>query len=95
MLSDINKTPLAVLDKIINGEGRRILASIIDKKVEQIEIRKQRKQDKSKTINAVQPDELIVYRQFREQSLEDNAFDFDIDDDVIPDVDIDYLGTDK
>ena len=87
VLSDINKTPVLVLDKIVSGEGRKILSSIIERKIEQIEQRKIRKHDKALISNAVDPDELIQYRQFREQEQGETGFQFDIESDSTMDYD--------
>ena len=87
VLSDINKTPVLVLSKIISGEGRKVLSSIIDRKIEQIEQRKLRKQDITRISNSVQPDELIQYRQFREQEQGEAGFQFDIESDLTLDSD--------
>jgi coatomer subunit beta len=96
LLSNPNKNPISVMEKVISGEGRKILSSIIERKVEELEQRKQRKLAKTKEAIAVQPDELIQYRQLRDAESGEADFEFEIGAaDVTADSDLDFLGAKK
>jgi coatomer subunit beta len=78
ILSNLGKTPVNVIDKVISGEGRKILSSIINKKIERIEQKKQRKIEKSQQSVSVQPDELIFYRQLRNEEAGEADFEYEL-----------------
>ncbi|CAI2382718.1 unnamed protein product [Moneuplotes crassus] len=78
LLSNLSKTPTTVMEKIISGEGRKILSSIIETKVEQLEKRKRNKLAQKQSDISIQPDEMIHYRQLRDEEAGEADFEFEI-----------------
>ena len=78
LLSNYNKTPISVMDKVISGESRKILSNIIEQKLYDFEQRKLSNLAKSKESILVQPDEQIAYRQLKDVEAGENDFDFEI-----------------
>ena len=78
LLSNYNKTPISVMDKVISGESRKILSNIIEQKLYDFEQRKLSNLAKSKESILVQPDEQIAYRQLKDVEAGENDFEFEI-----------------
>jgi coatomer subunit beta len=94
LLSNPAKTPVSAMDKIISGEGRKLLSSIIENKVEELERRKQKKLAKKLDQIAVQPDEAIHYRQLRDADAGEADFDYEISAaDLTADSELDFLNS--
>jgi len=96
LLSNLSKTPMAVAERIINGEGRKILASIIDQKIERLEQRKQKRMEKNQQSVVVQPDESLMFRQLRDVESGEADFEFEVGAaDLTAESDLDFLGNKK
>jgi len=84
------------MEKVISGEGRKILSSMIESKAEELERRKLRKMAKNNEQIAVQPDELVQYRQLRDNEAGEADFEFGFGAlDLTDDSDLDFLGSNK
>ena len=96
LLSNLSKTPVNVMEKVISGEGRKILSSIIDNKIDKIEKRKLRKLAQKQEQIAIQPDEVVNFRQLRDIESGEADFGFEIGAaDLTDDSDFDFLSSKK
>jgi len=95
LLSNTSDTPISVMEKVISGEGRKILSNIIEQKVHDFEQRKLKKQAIAHQAVMVQPDELITYRQLKDPESGEPDFEYELGVDITADTDLDFLGSKK